>query len=225
LSTTESPLRLQPQLDEITAGIPEPLSARIATAVAEVESSGVARGLAVGDKAPNFTLPDALGRSVSLADELSNGPVVLAFYRGEWCPYCNLQLRSLQTALPRFRALGATLIAISAQSPDHSLSVSEKHDLEFAVLSDARQQVIRDYRLQFTVDGELRDLHLNVFQNDPREHNADGSLTLTVPATFVIDRTGIVRARFVSADWRVRMEPADIEAALQSLLRVERPTP
>jgi peroxiredoxin len=225
LSTTESPLRLQPQLDEITAGIPEPLGARIAAAVAEIESSGVARGLAVGDKAPNFTLPDALGRSVSLADELSTGPVVLAFYRGEWCPYCNLQLRGLQTALPRFRALGATLIAISAQSPDHSLSVSEKHDLEFAVLSDARQQVIRDYRLQFTVDGELRDLHLNVFQNDPREHNADGSLTLTVPATFVIDRTGMVRARFVSADWRVRMEPADIEAALQSLLRVERPTP
>lgn len=217
MSTSDAPLVLQPQLDELTAQIPEPIRVRITKAVAEIESSRVAPGLEVGDQAPDFSLVDATGRLVSLADALAGGPVVLTFYRGEWCPYCNLQLRGLQVALPRFRELGASLIAISAQSPDHSLSVSEKNELEFTVLSDATQEVIRAYKLQFPVEGELKDLHLNVFHNDPRDHNADGTLTLTVPATFVIGRDGIVHSRFVSADWRFRMEPFAIEAALESL--------
>jgi peroxiredoxin len=115
------------------------------------------------------------------------------------------------------RALNASLIAVSPQSSDHSLSLTEKHDLEFAVLSDVDQSVIRAYRVQFAVAGELRDLHLNVFHNDPRDKNADGSMNLPVPATFIIDRDGVIRARFVNADWRVRMETADIIAALRAL--------
>jgi peroxiredoxin len=126
-------------------------------------------------------------------------------------------LRSLQHALADVRALNASLIAVSPQSPDHSLSLTEKHDLEFAVLSDVDQSVIRAYRVQFAVAGELRDLHVSVFHNDPRDRNADGSMNLPVPATFIIDRDGVIRARFVNADWRVRMEPADIIAALRAL--------
>ena len=216
--TTTSPVpALQPQLDEITANIPDAIGARIDAGVAEIDSSGVAPGLAVGDHAPNFTLPDALGQPVTLADLLAQGPVVVVFYRGEWCPYCNVQLRGLQAALPRFRELGASLVAISPQASDHSLSLTEKHDLTFTVLSDLDQEVIRAYQVQFTLAGDLEDLQVNVFQNDPRNQNADHTRSLPVPATFVIDRDGIVRAAFVSADWRVRAEPADIEAVLRSL--------
>ena len=138
-------------------------------------------------------------------------------YRGEWCPFCNLELRALQAALPRLRARGASLIAISPQSPDHSLSITEKAGLTFDVLSDARQQVIRAYRLQFTVPADLKDLHLNVFGNDLSAHTADGSWDLPIPATFVIDQAGIVRARHVSADYTTRMDRTDIEAALDAL--------
>ena len=139
--TTSTPApTLKEQLDGMTAAIPEAIGTRIDAGVAEIEASRAAPGLAVGDRAPAFTLPDALGRPVSLADLRANGPVVVIFYRGEWCPYCNLQLRALQAALPAIRELGASLVAISPQAPDHSLSLTEKHALAFPVLSDSTRQ-------------------------------------------------------------------------------------
>lgn len=208
---------LQEQLDAMAARTPDQIRSRVQTAIDEIERGGEAVGLPVGDVAPDFVLPDALGRPTALRAALERGLVVLTFYRGEWCPYCNLQLRSLQAALPDIRALNASLMAVSPQSPDHSLSVTEKHGLEFAVLSDADQSVIRAYRVQFAVAGELRDLHLDVFHSDPRDKNADGSMNLPVPATFIIGRDRVIRARFVNPDWRVRMEPAAIIAALRGV--------
>lgn len=217
MSSMNSVPSVQQQLDEITASIPEAIGTRIDVGVTEIEASGVAPGLAVGDHAPNFTLPDALGHPVTLADLLVQGPVVVTFYRGEWCPYCNVQLRGLQAALPRVRELGASLVAISPQAADHSLSLTEKNELAYPVLSDLDQDVIRAYQVQFTLNGDLEDLQVNVFQNDPATQNADHSRSLPVPATFVIDRDDVIRAAFVSADWRSRPEPTDIIAALESL--------
>jgi peroxiredoxin len=217
MSTGSSLPSLQSRLDEITAQIPDSISSRINAATTDIDASGVAPGLAVGDTAPDFTLPDALGRPVTLFELLAQGPTVLTFYRGEWCPFCNFQLRSLQEALPRFRELGATLVAVSPQAPDHALSLSEKYDLAYPVLSDVDQAVIGAYRVQFTLTGDLEDLQVNVFQNDPATQNADHSRSLPVPATFVIDRGGVIRAAFVSADWRHRPEPADIVAILETL--------
>jgi peroxiredoxin len=208
---------LRQRLEQVDAQVPEPVTQRVTAAIAEVESSGAAPGLAVGEHAPDFILPDALGRAVSLRERSAGGPVVLVFYRGEWCPYCNTYLRALQAALPEVAARGATLIAVSPQSPDHSLSITEKAELGFDVLSDVDQSVISAYRLQFTLPDDLQDLHLNAFQVDLRDHNADKSWRLPVPATFVIDRDRIVRAAHVSADYRTRMEPAEILAALDKL--------
>jgi len=217
VSTSTSEPSLKNQLDEITGSIPEPIGSRIDAGVGEIETSGVAPGLAVGDRAPDFTLPDALGRPVSLSGLLSRGPVVVSFYRGEWCPYCNLQLRAMQAALSNFHELGASLVAISPQAADHSLSLTEKHELAFPILSDVDQDVIRAYRVQFNLLGDLEDLQVNVFQNDPRDQNADHSRSLPVPATFIIDRESIIRYAFIPPDWRIRAEPADIVAALRAL--------
>jgi peroxiredoxin len=208
---------LREQLEQINAQIPEPIAQRITAAIAEVDASGAVPGLAVGDQAPEFSLPDALGRAISLRERLSVGPVVLVFYRGKWCPYCNTHLRALQAALPEITSRGASLIAVSPQSPDHSLSITEKAELGFDVLSDVDQATIRAYKVQFTVPADLQDLHVNVFDTDLQDHNADRSWQLPVPATFVIDRDGVVRASHVSADYRTRMEPADIVAALDEL--------
>jgi peroxiredoxin len=205
------------QLAEFVAKIPDPVATRLRAASDETTASGVAPGLAVSERAPGFTLPNALGEPVALYRRLAQGPVVLSFYRGEWCPFCNLELRALQTARPRFEAYGASLVAISPQTPDHSLSATEKNKLSFDVLSDVHQEVIAAYRVQFTVPADLKDLHLDVFHNDLAIHTADGSWDLPIPATFVIDRTGIVRARYVSADYTTRMDPDDIEAALAAL--------
>jgi peroxiredoxin len=208
---------LSRQLAEFAAKISDPFAVRLRAASEETAASGVAPGLAVSERAPDFILPNALGEPVGLARRLAQGPVVISFYRGEWCPFCNLELRALQAALPRFQAYGASLLAISPQAPDHSLSVTEKNGLTFDVLSDVHQEVIAAYRVQFTVPAVLKYVYLEVFDNDLSSYAADGSWNLPIPATFVIDRSGIVRARYVSADYTTRMDPDDIEAALAAL--------
>ncbi|MGA3145870.1 MAG: peroxiredoxin-like family protein [Acidimicrobiales bacterium] len=208
---------LTSQLNDITASIPAEIGVRIQNGVDDVTSSGVAPGLAVGDVAPGFTLNDAVGNRVVLADLLAEGPVVLTFYRGEWCPYCNLQLRALQEALPDITSAGATLVAISPQAPDHGLTMTEKHELAFPVLSDVDQTVSEAYKVRFDVTGDLEDLQVNVFQNDPAKQNANGQRTLPVPSTFIIGRDGTVRFASINADWRVRVDPADLIAFLKAL--------
>src|SRR5437762_6536829 len=203
---------VQQQLEQINAQIPESIAGRVTSAIVEVEASGAAPGLAPGEQAPEFSLPDALERSVSLRERVSGGPVVLVFYRGEWCPYCNAYLRALQAALPEITARGASLLAVSPQSPDHSLSITEKAQLGFDVLSDVDQAVIRAYGLQFTVPADIDRVYIETWHTDLRQETADGTLQLAVPATFVLDEGGIVRAAQASHNYRTRMDPADIVA-------------
>lgn len=175
-----------------------------------------ARAPRVGDEAPDFALPDQHGEEVWLSALLRGAPVVLIFYRGEWCPYCNLQLRTFQANLPQLAEYRARLVAISPQTPDHSLSMAEKNDLGFVVLSDVGAQVIDRYGLRYEVDHETRVLFESV-GNDLDEHNGAGHWVLPAATTFVIDRGGIVRYVNVRGDWRERPEPADVLTALSQL--------
>jgi peroxiredoxin len=143
---------------------------------------------------------------------LKQGPVVLTFYRGDWCPYCNLQLRAYQAILPRIRELGANLVAISPQTPDNSLSTAEKKGLTFPVLSDGGNAVARRYGLVFSLSETLRTTGANL-----PSFNGDDSWDLPMPGTFVIAPDGTVRLAFVDADWTRRLEPAAILDALQRL--------
>lgn len=143
--------------------------------------------------------------------------MVLSFCRGEWCPFCNLELKALQEILPEIQAAGASLVAISPQVPDNALSLTEKHGLKFEVLSDSTQKAIREYKLKFTVPQEVQEVYEGVFDLDVARQNADGSWDLPIPATFVLDRAWIVRARHVSMNYMTRMEPEEIVKALRSL--------
>ncbi len=201
------------QLGEITSKIPPPIATRIQAGADAVH----APGLAIGSTAPDFTLPNASGGSVSLAGLLTRGPVVVTFYRGEWCPFCNLELRALDRRVDEITALGATIVAISPQSPEHATSLTNEHGLGFDVLSDADQSVIAGYGLRYLVEGDTRELMEHVFGRDLAVENADGSWYLPVPGTFVLDRHGVVRAAHVDADYRTRMEPGDVIAALEQI--------
>jgi peroxiredoxin len=211
--------RLNDQLADLSASfsLPDEIRESLHFANEELTRSGAAPGLAVGDRAPDFTLPDASGEPVALADRLRLGPVVLSFYRGDWCPYCNLELRALQANLPEIRELGASLIAISPQAPDHGAALTEREGLGFDVLSDIHQEAIRAYQLQFTPPASVKEVYANVFGNDLSKQSADGSWDLPVPATFVLDRDGVVRAAYVDAQYTTRMEPGDILDALRHL--------
>ncbi|MEO0540864.1 MAG: peroxiredoxin-like family protein [Cyanobacteria bacterium P01_A01_bin.105] len=169
-----------------------------------------------GSQAPDFSLPNAVGQRVNLSQLLTQGPVIINFYRGEWCPYCNLELRAFQALLPEFKKAGAQLIAISPELPDHSLSVTEKHALEFAVLSDVGNTVAKQYGLVFTLDPSLQPIYQQ-FGLDIPAHNGDERYELPMPATYVIDRDGTIRYAFIEADYTQRAEPADVLKAVEQL--------
>ncbi len=208
---------LKSQLDGYAANIPAALADRIAAGVAEVNAAGVAPGLAVGSIAPSFSLPDSTGEIVSLDTLLEHGPVVVTFYRGDWCPFCNLQLNELQKSLGEIEAAGGRLVAISGQAPDHASGLTEKHALTFPVLSDLDQSVSAAYKVRFDLFGELEDLQVNVFQNDPATQNANGQRTLPAASTFIVGQDHVVTFSSVDADWRNRVEPSVVVDALKAL--------
>ena len=185
---------------------------------ATLATSGQAeRAVAVGEVAPSFTLPSATGQSVALAERLTEGPVVLTFYRGAWCPYCNLTLHALQQAHADITARGAQLIAISPQIPDESLSLTEKHELGFEVLSDIGCATATEYGLSFDIGEELAGVYDRLGFEMERV-NAGHARTLPLPATFVIAPDGTIAWTFVDTDYTKRAEPADILAALDELV-------
>ena len=153
---------------------------------------------------------------IALPEALHSGAVVLAFYRGGWCPYCDLQLRAYQSALPTIVQLGARLIAVSPQLPDGSLSTAEKNRLEFDVLSDVGNGVARSFGLVYSLPEELREA-LRSNGKDLTGINGDESWELPVPATFVIAPDRRVMLAHVDVDYRRRLAPEDIIAALRSL--------
>lgn len=181
-----------------------------------LSGSGIAgRALQPGEPLPDFELPDATGRRVALRDLLAQGPVLLSFYRGEWCPYCNLALRALQAYLPHYRSHGVQLMALSPEQPDHSLTMAQKHALGFPVLSDAGLAVARRFGIVFTLDERLRPLYQGWGVDLPARNGSD-SFELPLPAAFLAGRDGIVREAFVDADYRRRLEP---DAALGWIIR------
>jgi len=185
----------------------------------ELGSSGILdRALKAGDRAPDFTLPNARGGDLSLTNTLARGPVVLSFYRGGWCPYCNLELRALQQALPDIERLGATLVAVSPQTPDESLSTAEKNDLAYPVLSDVNSRTALAYGIAFDLAKELRPIYAR-FGHALPDRNGDESWTLPIPATFIIDRDGTIVLAYVDVDYRNRLEPSEVIAVLEKLAK------
>jgi peroxiredoxin len=170
----------------------------------------------VGARAPGFTLPDALGRDVSLGDLVAEGAVVLTFYRGSWCPYCNLQLNAYQQILDELEDAGARLVAVSPMTPDNSLSFAEKAGLRFTVLSDAGAQVAERYGLAFALQGAHRELHRDSGVDLPAL-NGDQSWRLPAPATYVIDGESVVRFAHVDGDYRWRLEPDALLTAVRAV--------
>ena len=193
------------------------LTATMDAAVDDVAKSGLAEaGLKVGERAPDFSLPATKG-DVSLSKALRAGPVVLTFYRGGWCPYCNIALQHLQRSLPEIRAQGAQLIAVSPQLPDGSLSTAEKNGLEFEVLSDVGNEVARTYNLVFKLPPSLHAMYGNPEGINLTAANGSDTFELPLAATYVIKGDGRVAYTFADADYTKRAEPSEIIGVLKGL--------
>jgi len=182
--------------------------------IQSVEDSGILeKALNVGDIAPNFILTNALGENIELYQHLKKGKVVLTWYRGGWCPYCNLTLHELQLELPNFKSNGAQLLALTPELPDKSLSTTEKNDLEFEVLSDIGNAVAREFGIVFKLTDEVAGMYNESFgMND---YNGDTSNELPLAAAYIIAENGEILYAFLDADYRNRAEPAELTRFLE----------
>jgi peroxiredoxin len=211
-------MSLAQQLEELTAKlrslVPAERLATIDRAVEELKTSGLdAWALKVGDKAPSFELPDgdgALWRSEGL---LRHGPLVVVFYRGRWCAYCNAQLAALQQVHRQIALAGASLVAVSPQTQKHSYMTRDMHRLRFPVLSDSGNQAARQFGLVYRLSPELQAMYESIMTKLPG-YNGDRSWELPLAAAYSVRRDGTISFARVDTDWRQRAEPEEIIARL-----------
>jgi len=202
---------IQGYKEEFRKKAPAEVQETMLKATKKLEDASLSKNaLKVGDKVSEMKLPNALGKDVSLFETLENNDfAIVSFYRGVWCPYCNLELKALQEYNDEFKKLGATLIAVSPQSTDASLSTKEKNELTFEVLSDANNTVAKDFGLVFSLAEELRPIYLS-FGIDIPASNDEESYEIPMPATYVINKNKEIVFAFIDEDYTKRCEPQEI---------------
>jgi peroxiredoxin len=209
---------LQQQLDDLTTKlrslVPAERLAAIDRAAEELVRSGLAdRTLKAGDRAPGFELPDGDGMLWRSQELLRTGPLMIVFYRGRWCAYCNTQLLALQEIHQQIAAAGAALVAISPQTQKHSYMTRDMHKLRFPVLSDQGNHVARKFGLVYRVAPELQAMYEGIFTK-LSGYNGDPTWELPLPATYIVRPEGTISWARMDADWRKRPEPEEIVKAL-----------
>ncbi len=216
---SQSNMSLQEQIDtyraESASKVPAnpEMSAVYAKMLAQlVQNEAVKHTVQAGAQAPDFSLPNVDGNLLTLSELLQLGPVVVVFYRGDWCPFCNLTLRAYQRIFPQIQAAGASMVAISPQTPDYSILTVEHKELTFPVLSDVGNATARRYGLVYTLPEEVRAYSPNLVQ-----FNGTDSWELPMPGTFVISRSGEVSLAFASPYPTQRLEPSAILTELDKL--------
>lgn len=190
--------------------IPSDIYEVMAGATAELKAKALERfAPKVGEVFPNFSLKDQLGREVTLNEMTESGAVVITFYRGGWCPYCNMELKAYQNVLAEIQAKGASLVAISPELPDASLSTTEKNELDFKVLSDVNADFAKSLGIVFSLPEALRPIYSS-FGIEVENHNGEGQFDLPLAATFAVDKSGTVIFADVTADYTHRADPKDV---------------
>jgi peroxiredoxin len=186
-------------------------------ATAELIASGQAlTAKKAGDKAPGFTLKDPEGNLVSSTELLAKGSLVISFYRGVWCPFCNLELQALQAASSQIEARGARLVAISPQTGSNSRKSQRDNKLTFPILSDEKSRVAAAFGLRFSLPDYLVELYKG-FKNDLPAFNDDPAWVLPMPARYVIGSDGIIAYAEVNPDYTQRPDPSELLPVLDKL--------
>jgi peroxiredoxin len=212
------PVALKMFRDGRDGAVGRDIAARMDRATAELEAIDPLRDMpSAGRAAPLFVLPNHKGSTVGLSELLEIGPVVVVFYRGVWCPYCNLTLRAYQQHVREISELGAMLVAISPQMPDDSLTMVERNDLTYEVLSDVGAAAARAYGLVFRLPRYLQESYQELGHPLPA-FNGTGDWELPIPAAFVIDRDRTIRFAQADPDYTRRADPADLLAALRAIV-------
>ena len=186
--------------------------------IEDLRATGILdRAPTAGDAFPvTANLRDAHHAAFDLTALIASKPVILTFYRGGWCPYCNTELRAYEARLADIHAAGAELVAVSPELPDHSLGTAEKNDLTFTVLSDTGGELASALGIRFTLSDAVKPFYEKAGHALP-ERNGDGVWALPMPATYIIERGGRIAQAFIEPDYRKRPDPAMALAALAQM--------
>lgn len=215
-------MSLTEQLEAMSAGsakrIPEEALAVMRKAAEDLDAQGIGdKGLSIGDRFPQVGLQGSDGAGFDLSSLLAKGPVLINFYRGGWCPYCNLELKAYQDQLETVRSLGAELVAISPETPDRAMTTAEKNAVTYPVLTDPQNSLAEALRIVFTLPPELAKLY-EMFGNNLPEAHGEAGWRLPIPATYVVGTDGVIAYAHIARDYRTRAEPAEALAALKGHL-------
>ncbi|RXM52632.1 MULTISPECIES: peroxiredoxin-like family protein [unclassified Chryseobacterium] len=199
---------------ELSSQLPQEILEAFGKSIEDLKTQRIEENsIQIGEQMPGFSLPNASGKIINSEDILKDGKIILAFYRGSWCPYCNLELKFLQNNLSQIKDKGATLIAISPQSPDHSLNMTEKNSLEFEVLTDIDNNFAKRLGIAF----QLQDFVIPYYNGlgiHLSDFNKNNDHTLPVPAVFVVDENSLVTYKFLDVNYMNRI---DVEELIQAL--------
>jgi peroxiredoxin len=214
-------MNLTQELQELRDTEPEKLGPQntelFRDAIDDLSRSGIVdRSIKVGDSAPDFELTNQAGDRVRLSERLEHGPTIVSFYRGGWCPYCNIEMQGLQSAMSQIEGLGAHILAISPQRPDKAAEMSKDHGLTFDLLSDPQNSVAQQFGIVFHLHDEIQNVYDDLGLELP-VWNDDDSFDLPVPATYVINRQSIIQMAFVDPDYTRRLDPTEIIRILRSI--------
>ena len=211
MSLTE---QLKAYADQSAQKIPAEAQVIMKKAIDDLSDSDILKNAhKTGDILPDISLPNAKGDTIHLKEELKKGTLVIVFYRGGWCPYCNIELKALQAALPKIKMKGAQLIAITPETPDNSLSTQEKNELSFEVLTDNNNAVARSLGLVYQLPDELNDLYLQ-FGINLENSQGNSKHELPIAATYVVNQNGEITYHFLQEDYKLRADPEKILEAL-----------
>ncbi|MCH2194835.1 peroxiredoxin-like family protein [Kordia sp.] len=215
-------MTLQDSLDKlkerIEGGMPPQIVNIMHQATADLEASGIGEGiLKVGDKAPEFKLPNQDGNLVSSTELLKNGPLVVTYYRGAWCPYCNTDLGNLKRYTAELQEFNATMISVSPQIPQYNKQITTQQRLNFDLLSDSENNVANEFGLRWEMVDPLKSLYRDSFGISLPNYNGDESWTLPVPARFIIGTDGIIKYAEFSIDYTKRPNPDVLVKALNEI--------
>ncbi|MEO1052661.1 MAG: peroxiredoxin family protein [Bacteroidota bacterium] len=213
--------RLQGELEAISINmnLPQEIDEVITNSIIDSQR-GPVQGIPLMNTAPDFTLPDMIGGAVNLYDELKKGPVILSFFRGEWCPYCSMQLQFLQQYFKEFKKHKANVISVHPQKIEVSEMVTSKYMIEFPVLSDPDTEIMELYKVKFNLSDDMIKAHKEGLGLDLAKLNVNGRWNLPVPATFIIDTDRVIKGRHFSHNYRTLMDPVDILTVLKNLPEV-----
>ncbi len=200
--------------DQLATQIPEETLESFLHSITDLQASYSAKEvIPIGAKFPEFELTDPSGQTIRLADIHTEEKLIIAFFRGSWCPYCNLELQALEKAVPLFNVKKARLIAVSPQIPVYNDNLQQTHQLSFPLLTDSGNTLAQQLGISFCLQDFVRP-HYQQLGIQLKDFNAESNGMLPIPAIFVIDRNAIVRYIYLDPDYRNRIEIATLTAQL-----------